>query len=75
MRTGIFLRYCVVVAAVVLAWWFSRAANPELITLLGLCIIVASTIWLIASIAKQPRDAEKNAKSWWRLISDAFWGL
>lgn len=75
MRTGIFLRYCVVLALVVLAWWFSRHLNPALITLIGLLIIGGSTIWLVVSIVRKPGDVAKNAKSWWRLIWDGFWGL
>jgi hypothetical protein len=75
MRTNIFLRYCVIVAVIVLAWWFARNIHPALITLVGLCIIVGSTIWLVASIARKPKDIVENAKSAWRSIWDAFWGL
>lgn len=63
MRTYIFLRYCVFVAGIILVWWFATNISPALMTLLGLCIIVGSMIWLIASIAKKPKDVEKNAKS------------
>ena len=75
MRTGLFLRYCVVVALAVLVWLSSRQIAPELITLAGLILIAGATVWLFVAIAKKPADAGEHLRSWWRLVWDGFWGL
>lgn len=68
-------RYLVAIAGVAIAWHISRQSDPALITLIGLLIIVVSTIWLIVSLIRKPQDRGRNVKSWWRLIWDGFWGL
>ena len=75
MRTGLFLRYCAVVTLVVLVWLASRHIAPELITLAGLVLIGAATVWFIVAIAKKPRDTAETLRTWWRLVRDGFWGL
>lgn len=75
MKAGIFIRYVLIVSAVVIAWLLSRQVSPALVTLVGLLIIFGSTIWLIASLIKKPENLKKNVRSWWRLFWDGFWGL
>lgn len=75
MRSNAILTYCSVLLFVIIAWWISRHINPALVTLIGLVIIMASTIWFILSIRSRPRDLEANAKSWWKVVWDGFWGL
>ena len=75
MKMRLFFRYLIVVLIVTLTWWFSRDISPRFFTLIGLCLIVAATIWLIVSITRSPQRAGDSTKSWWRLVKDAFWGL
>lgn len=63
MKTGIALRYVLVILAIVVVWWFARAIDPTLMTLAGLLLIVGSTIWFVASIVSKPEDAGRIAKT------------
>jgi len=75
MRKISLVRYFALLAGVAIAWYVSRQFNPALVTLIGLLIVVVSTIWLMVSLIRKPQGHGRNIKSWWRLIWDGFWCL
>jgi hypothetical protein len=68
-------RYALAVLLIVGAWYFARDIDPVIVTLIGLILIAAATIWFVFSLFQIPRKAPDRAKSLWKLICDAFWGL
>jgi hypothetical protein len=70
----LFPRYSAVVA-LVLVWLASRYIAPAWFTLAGLVLIGAATVWLFVAIAKEPREAGRNLRTWWRFVWDGFCGL
>lgn len=75
MKTGIIVRYLIIIVIVAIVWQMSRKVNPALVTLLGLMIMIGSTIWLVVSLVRRPKKYRKKVKSWWKLFWDGFWGL
>lgn len=75
MTKSLWIRFSTLIFSTIVSWWVLRAIQPALITLAALAIMVGSTVWLIYSLRKHERDFADHAKSWWKMMWDAFWGL
>lgn len=75
MKAGKLAAYIIILGVVVIAWLLSGSINPKLITLIGLLIMVGSTIWFFLLIVKNPGDIGKKLQTWLKLLWDGFWGL
>ena len=57
------------------AWLLWFRPQSQVLTLVGIAIIVVSLIGLFVSLFRRPREQEPSRRTWWRLLWDGFWGL